>query len=272
MNRILVAFLLCVLCGVQSPAEELRVMFLGDRGAHQPRQRYDELRPFLADREIELVYTDDLRDLAFKNLKQFDALAVYANIDSVDDEYADAILRYVSQGGGFVPIHCASFCFRNQPELVALIGAQFQRHGTGIFQARISDEEHPVTDGFSGFRSWDETYVHHKHNEDGRTVLMYRVDREGREPWTWIKTHGSGRVFYTASGHDSRTWTNAGFQNLIERGIRWACGDEPSKAGDYVAETPFDPPAMGSISRDAAPFDYIDVGPKIPNYTPSRQW
>ena len=36
--------------------------------------------------------------------------------------------------------------------------------------------EHPVLKGFQGFESWDETYVHTKHNEKGRTVLEYRAD------------------------------------------------------------------------------------------------
>ena len=30
--------------------------------------------------------------------------------------------------------------------------------------------------GFGGFESWDETYVHTKHNEKDRTVLEYRDD------------------------------------------------------------------------------------------------
>ncbi|HBE67602.1 MAG TPA: glycosyl hydrolase [Planctomycetaceae bacterium] len=253
-------------------AEDLKVLFLGDQGAHQPRQRFDELAPVLASRGIAMKYTDDLAELTLENLENYDALAVYANIDQLDDQYADGILSYVAAGGGFVPIHCASFCFRNQPELVALMGAQFQRHGTGVFQARVTNNRHPVTDGFLGFRTWDETYVHHLHREEGRTILMYRIDASGREPWTWVKDYKQGRVFYTASGHDSRTWLNPGFQNLIERGIRWASGDDPSKAGDYISERPFDPPAMKSMADKSGSFEFIDVGPKIPNYTPSRQW
>ncbi|MFO0803873.1 MAG: hypothetical protein U0791_12235 [Gemmataceae bacterium] len=38
-----------------------------------------------------------------------------------------------------------------------------------------------------------------------------------------VRTQGKGRVFYTAWGHDHRTWEHDGFQNLIERGIR-CCG------------------------------------------------
>ncbi len=70
----------------------------------------------------------------------------------------------------------------------------------------------------------------------------YRVDKKGKEPWTWVRTHGKGRVFYTAWGHDERTWGNPGFQTLLERGIRWAVGDDPAavpavalRAGDDAA-------------------------------------
>ena len=39
---------------------------------------------------------------------------------------------------------------------------------------------------------------------------MERVDAQGREPWTWVRTQGKGRVFYTAYGHDERTWGKPG--------------------------------------------------------------
>ena len=29
---------------------------------------------------------------------------------------------------------------------------------------------------------------------------MERVDAEGKEPYTWVRTQGKGRVFYTAYG------------------------------------------------------------------------
>ena len=88
--------------------------------------------------------------------------------------------------------------------------------------------------GFGGFQSWDETYIHTKHNERNRTVLEVRkqggqANGVTAEPWTWVRTQGKGRVFYTAWGHDERTWSNPGFQNLVERGIRWACNRDVSE-------------------------------------------
>ncbi|WP_404308538.1 PVC-type heme-binding CxxCH protein [Neorhodopirellula lusitana] len=253
-------------------AAELEVLFLGDNGPHQPRNRFDELEPVLAERGIDLSYSDQLDDLSLKNLSRYDALVLYANIDEIDVGHAEALLKYVLGGGGFVPLHCASYCFRNSAEMVALMGGQFQRHGTGVFRGEVADSNHPLTKGYSGFSSWDETYVHTKHNESNRTVLEYRVDSEGREPYTWIREQEQGRVFYTAWGHDSRTWTQPGFQNLVERGIRWAAGGDPQAAGPYFERSPFIPPDMNEQPKNLASFEYIDVGREIPNYTKSDRW
>jgi uncharacterized protein len=50
---------------------------------------------------------------------------------------------------------------------------------------------------------------------------MERVDENGREPWTWVRTHGKGRVFYTAYGHDERVWGHPTFHRLMRNAIRW---------------------------------------------------
>lgn len=146
-----------------------------------------------------------------------------------------------------------------------------------MFGTQIIEPTHPIMKGFSGFSSWDETYIHHLHNEENRTVLEYRVEGEqaegqNREPWSWIRTHGKGRVFYTAWGHDLRTWTNPGFSNLVERGIRWACGQDVSAVPAFADLAAFAAPKMTAPRQDVAPFEFIEVGPKIPNYTPGRNW
>ena len=260
-----------LLSGFLLGQEPVKGLFLGDQGHHQPMRRFLELQPTLLERGIELTYTQRLADLNKETLGQYDVLVLYANIDRIEQQQADALMAYVESGGGFVPLHCATFCFRNVPEMVALMGAQFQRHGTGVFRTTSADSEHPIMQGFEGFESWDETYVHHLHNEKNRTVLEYRVDDEGKEPWTWVRSQGKGRVFYTAWGHDQRTWTHPGFQNLVERGIRWAAGKDLAEVPAYRHGSEFEVPGTNQVGEPAE-FEYIDVGNKIPNYTKSNQW
>ena len=62
---------------------------------------------------------------------------LYANHDSITASQEKALFDFVASGKGFLPIHCASYCFRNSDDFVALVGAQFKEHGTGTFTAEI---------------------------------------------------------------------------------------------------------------------------------------
>ncbi|HEV3142836.1 MAG TPA: PVC-type heme-binding CxxCH protein, partial [Gemmataceae bacterium] len=269
------AGLLALLCPAFLPAQSppaLKVLFLGDNGHHRPADRFRELQPAMAKRNIDITYTDKPDALDPKILSKYDGLIVYANIDEITPAQEKALLEFVESGKGFIPLHCASYCFRNSQKYVDLVGAQFLRHGTGTFRTTLADVEHPILKGFQSFSSWDETYVHTKHNEKDRTVLEYRDEANparqgwgGKEPWTWVRTQGKGRVFYTAWGHDQRTWTHPGFQNLVERGIRWACGQDPTVVAAY-----FDKPEMTKLRTDVKPFEYVPA--KVPFYPPSTRW
>ena len=271
MVRSLLAAVLLVTAGLAwvnaADPPPLKLLLLGDRGHHQPAARFKQFQPVMAGRKIELVYTENVGDLNADTLGKYDGLILYANIDEIKLEQARALLDYVAGGKGFIPLHCASYCFRNNDEVVALMGAQFQRHGTGTFRVQPTAEggKHPLLQGYKSFESWDETYVHTKHNEKDRTVLEYRLEGEKKEPWTWVRTHGKGRVFYTAWGHDERTWGNPGFQNLVERGIRWACGQDVS-----LVPTFFDKPEMTPLAKDAKPFEYVEAN--VPFYPPGKNW
>ncbi len=168
---------------------DINVLFLGDNGPHSPRERFEILEPVLRGRGIKLSYTDDLANLDVKRLKEFDALLVYANIDEIAPSQEKALLDYVATGGGFVPIHCASYCFRNSKPIVELIGAQFKEHGWARMREIVAVSDHPIARDYSGFESLDETYVHHRHNERDRTVLTsttrssVSLSRTARSAW-----------------------------------------------------------------------------------------
>ncbi|MCC9606544.1 ThuA domain-containing protein [Blastopirellula sp. JC732] len=255
----------------------IRILFLGDQGHHRPADRAAQMIPAMKERGINIEYTEDVNALNKERLSRYDGLMIYANIEEISPDQEAALLDYVAKGGALIPLHCATYCFLNSPAYVDLVGGQFQKHGGEVFSTVIAEPNHPIMKGFHGFQSWDETYIHHRHNEQNRTVLEYRVkggqaDGKTQEPWTWIRTQGAGRVFYTAWGHDARTWGNPGFLNLVERGVRWATKHDPSVVPDFYDTSRFDPPQMTMVPADAAKFDYIDVGAKIPNYTPSDTW
>ena len=252
----LLACLVALCCASPAVAAEkpLHVLFLGDKGHHKPADRYAQIAPVLASRGIEATYTEKMSDLNADTLAKYDALVVYANTTEISKDQEKALVDYVENGGGFVPLHCASYCFLNSPAYIALVGAQFQKHGTGEFDTKVVDGNHPIMKGLEPFHTWDETYVHAKHNAKDRTVLQVRED----EPWTWVRTQGKGRVFYTAYGHDERTWGNPGFHDLVERGIRWA-----ANKGDVKDSRP-------RVASGLKPFEYEKA--TVPFYLPGKKW
>ncbi len=210
----------------------LEILFLGHDSEHHPSATYMPMLASVLSKEgINFTYTSNTDDLNGNMLNQYDGLMIYANHTEIKPEEEKALLDYVASGHAFIPLHCASFCFQNSPDYIELVGGQFHKHDTATFVASIVDKEHPVMVGLQEFSTYDETYIHTKLSDD-RTVLMERTEGDHREPWTWTKEHGKGKVFYTAYGHDERTWTNPGFHQLVKQGILWAVNDEVKKQWD----------------------------------------
>ena len=238
--RLLHSFFLSLLVSVNPLAQAdartgpIRVLFLGHESAHHnSNELYPMLSRALGPDAIYFDYVTSVEDALgdARYLDRFDVLLLYANHGRITAEQWKNLKGFVEGGGGFVPVHCASWCFGNEPGFDRLVGARFESHQTGVFKARVVSPSHPAMVGVEEFEAWDETYVHHRHNEQDREVLMVRDpmpgDPHGKpEPWTWVRNHGKGRVFYTASGHDARVWKHHGFHELMKAGILWAAGSK----------------------------------------------
>ncbi len=238
----------------------IEILFLGHSNEHHNSRKYMPiLASALAPSGINFTYTEKVEDLNPDILALYDGILIYANHENRAPEQEQALLDFVSEGNAFIPIHCASFCFKESPEYVNLVGGQFKSHGTDTFTATIVDKVHPITQGLEEFSTWDETYVHHKLADD-ITVLMERVEGNHREPWTWVKKYGKGKVFYTAYGHDERTWNNPGFLDLIKNGIVWAVNDPVKKNWEAFVK---DMPTLAYKKMDNIPnYENRDPAPK----------
>lgn len=227
----------------------LEILFLGHTSKHHDSEKLADIlsQEFFKD-GINITYSTNPDDLLREDMNLYDGLILYANYDSITKPQEKALLRYVHSGKGFIPLHCASYCFRNSPEVVELIGGQFKSHNYDSFKAVILKPDHPVMKDVPAFTTKDETYVHDKLSKNIE-VLTERVEGDHHEPYTWVRTYGEGRVFYTAYGHDENTWSNPGFLKLVHNGILWA-------AGDHAA-------ALLSALKLPKPV-YTDA--KIPNY------
>ena len=242
---------------VDNTPRRLEILFLGhqDNRHHNSEQLASILTKEYFKDGINISFTTRPSDLNEENLEKYDGLIVYANHDTISASQEKALLQFVKSGKGFIPLHCASWCFRNSAEVVELIGGQFKTHKYDSFPAVITQAEHPVMKGVPGFVTKDETYVHDKLSKNIQ-VLSERVEGSHREPYTWVQPYGKGRVFYTAYGHDENTFSNPGFIDLVRNGILWAVGDEAHanlKAYQIADPKYFDGPVPNYERRDPAP-------------------
>jgi putative membrane-bound dehydrogenase-like protein len=215
-----------VTSATSTEGRRLEILFLGHDSKHHDSEKYFPSLAFsLFQKGINLSYTSDPNALNAENLSQYDGLVIYANHNTITPSQETALKDFVEGGKALIPLHAASFCFQNSDWYIKAVGGQFQTHKYGTFTAPIIKPEHPVMAGLKPFETWDETYVHTKLNPD-IIVLQERIEGDHHEPWTWVRTQGKGRVFYTAYGHDERTWKQKGFQDLVTNGILWAVNDE----------------------------------------------
>ena len=247
----------------------IRVLFLGHESEHHNSNLYYPMLSRALGRDA--IYFDYVTSVEealgdADYLGKFDALLLYANHGRIEPQQWKNLKEYVEGGGGFVPVHCASWCFGNEPGFDKLVGGRFKSHQGAEFAAKIVKPDHPAMKDVKEFTAWDETYFHNNHNTENRTVLMVREAMPGDphtkpEPWTWVRTQGKGRVFYTASGHDQRVWGHSDFHQLIKSGILWSVGDKARKRYDnFIAKrTPLKYEKRGNIpnyERRPEPLQY----------------
>jgi type 1 glutamine amidotransferase len=210
-------------------ARRLEVLFFGaptDHGpGHDPLTRYRVIKRHLGMEGINFTYSENAAEVFDSaTLGNYDALLMYGNWKQngpMPTEQLAALTHFVTAGGGFLPIHCASACYGKTSEFIDLVGGRFKEHGGGVFKVENVNPTHPIMAGYGGFEAWDETYVHDHHGAD-RVIL----ERREQEPWTWVREYGKGRIFYTAAGHDHRVWDQPAFHELIKRAVRWSVGSE----------------------------------------------
>jgi type 1 glutamine amidotransferase len=159
--------------------------------------------------------------------------------------------RYVSQGGGLVVVHSATFTERNLAEpkhadVAGLTGLAFDRATIlvrhGPMDLKITAADHPICLGLpSTIGLVDEPYWPPIGNLGDVTVLATSdesdKDRAGTpEPQAmfWTCEYGKGRVFACVPGHFNWTFDDPYFRILLLRGMAWAAGESPYRLDRLV--------------------------------------
>jgi type 1 glutamine amidotransferase len=208
------------------------VLFFGRQDAdipdHKPPQLFAAIEEDFAQSQINLTFSADLADLSPAGLAGYDAVLLYGNTRLNYVPQVKALVDFVESGGGFVGVHVASWTFPTSAPYGALIGGRFRgHHAISEYSQTYEEQFPPILSGLAPYTSDDEPYLHKDFQEDLR-VISWRnpvsageITTDYREPYTWVRTQGLGRVFYHAGGHTPDTWSQPGFRELLARGVHW---------------------------------------------------
>ena len=160
-----------------------------------------------------------------------DVYVLYLSGPRFEESQQRALSAMVEAGKGLVVVH-ASNLFGLGPggaeadrTAIGLVGSRYLSHGDAGSEGRFDvsvRSGHPVTRHLGDFAIDDEYYL--IETAEGLDILAERDTARGTEPVAYAHRHGTGRVFYTALGHDARAWGNPWFRQLLRQSVLWAAG------------------------------------------------
>lgn len=195
-----------------------------------------------------IVESNDMSMFKAENLKQFDAVCFNntTQLDFNDPELRKGLMDFVQNGKGIIGIHAATDNFYKWPEGAEMMGGRFSGHpwtSDGTWAFKVDDPNNPVNAAFkgNGFKLKEEIYRIKQINLRKNCRVLLSLDMTDQAnlnakgvkpsdkdiPVSWVRSFGSGRVFYCGIGHNRDIlWNPAILRHYLD-GIQFALGDLP---------------------------------------------
>ncbi|WP_436499765.1 ThuA domain-containing protein [Actinokineospora sp. HUAS TT18] len=199
------------------------------------------------DHNFEVVVSDDAAQFTDANLATFDAI-VFNNTNSnigspalLDANQRLALQKFIRAGGGYAGLHAATASERDWAWYEGLVGTIFDFHpdynstgGTYPGRIKVVDRAHPSTKNLPELWERSEEWYNWKTNPTGKVHTLAQIKlRDGitgnldegvDHAYSWCQNYDGGRSWYTAGGHDPKSFDEPAFLEHLRYGIEWAAG------------------------------------------------
>jgi type 1 glutamine amidotransferase len=136
----------------------------------------------------------------------------------------EALQQFLHRGGGILAIHAAADSHYRWPWYGKMIGGHFARHPqgtpTGTIRTVATGETRRRIDEWYYFDDYDPT-SHLLVTLDPQSIGEKDVNPN---PMSWTRKVEGGRVFYTAMGHTTESYSEPWFLNHLAEGLDWVLG------------------------------------------------
>jgi type 1 glutamine amidotransferase len=175
-----------------------------------------------------------------ENLAKYKVLVLVSNSTdpkNPDSEWftgarRDALQGFLKAGKGVIGVHAAADSHYNWGWYGRMIGGYFERHPKGVIKGTMTvvDAKHPATAKLPKTIERNEEWYYYK-DFDPTVHVLITVDPatigDGQpdvnpNPLVWYHEFGGGRVFYSALGHTSESWSEPFMVTLLTGALHWA--------------------------------------------------
>jgi type 1 glutamine amidotransferase len=172
------------------------------------------------------------------SLDNVDAIFFLGHRDiPIDAQQKADLLAFVHDDGkGFVATHTATTAFLDWPEFGEMLGGRYDNHPWGTTTAPITnaDPNLPATKHLPAIFTFTDEFYQTKEFSPEKSHVVLRLDtsklppnpefrqKDGDFPLAWAMMYGKGRVFYSALGHDAKTWDHPDVYHMYYEALKWA--------------------------------------------------
>lgn len=229
--------LILFFCGFQASASPLQVLILSGQNNHDWEKTTPVLKEILQEdglAEVQVtespqtLTSDDLIDvdIIVSNWNSFGNKEGIKPVTEWPEITRQAYVEFVRNGGGHVVVHAGSASFYDWEDYHSICLATW-RDGTGHkaihnFAVRITERDHPITDGMETFTITDELWFRPA-IQPGAQVLAESFSKTtgNWEPTALVGQFGKGRCFTLLLGDNVQGLSSPHFQALLRRGVAW---------------------------------------------------
>ncbi len=170
-----------------------------------------------------------------ENWNKYDVLVFYHMWQKITEEQKAIFAYCIRQGKPVVALHHSICAYDDWEEYWHIIGGKYFHKPTVVdgkefpacsyihdvhFIVNVADNKNPVTKGVKDFEIFDETYKGY-YVEPGVNPILTTTDTTSTPVIGWTKTYGKARIATLQSGHDSPTFENPNFRQLLIQSIEW---------------------------------------------------
>lgn len=229
----LVSFILLSSVAAKTPVKILVVT--GGHGYN--KETFNEMLNSLGnDLTFEVAeFPDAFRMFLPGNRDKYDVLLFYHMWQTITPEQKEALIECIRDGKPVVALHHSICAFDDWEEYWIIIGGKYFHKPTILdgkeypacsyihdlhFKVNVADKKHPVTRGINDFEIFDETYKGYWVDPSVK-VLLTTNEPSSNRVIGWVKTYGKARIAVLQSGHDTPTFRQTEFRQLLRQALRW---------------------------------------------------